>query len=176
MTAQNNAQPNLTGLSRTGLELFSPAILHGFSTYQTRLKGTELFKLNSFWSRSQRTLVNLPVGLGEKEVDSREFPVSFFPIALPVSLCHPHNSLVLRSRRAALQSRQRLLPSQVPLICWLLKRQKKGREIFFSFEILLSAKEATHARNYRSFSFICRKSPDVHFDFLAIPAKQNTFI
>lgn len=132
MTAQNNAQPNLTGLSRTGLELFSPAILHGFSTYQTRLKRTELFKLNSFWSRSQWTLVNFARGPGGRKrwIQGNSLCLLFFHRA--PSLCHPHNSLVLRSRRAALQSRQRLLPSQVPLICWLLKRQKKGRgNIFF---------------------------------------------
>lgn len=57
MTAHNDAHANLTALSRAGLELFSLAILHGSSTYQTRPNWTELFKLNS--------LVSISVDLGE---------------------------------------------------------------------------------------------------------------
>lgn len=139
MTAQNNAQANLTGSSRTGLELFSLVILHGSSTYQTRLNWTELFKLNS--------LVSISVDLGEfacrpgaERIRIEGVPCFVFLFALPVSLCHPHNSLLLCSRRAALQSRQRLLPSLVP-ICWVLQRQKKGRRIFFHFDIFSTQRQ-----------------------------------
>lgn len=151
MTAQNNARANLTGSSRTGLELFSLVILHGSSTYQTRLSWTELFKLSS--------LVLISVDLGEfarrpgaERIRIEGIPCSVFLFALPVSLYRPHNSPVLCSRRAALQSRQRLLPSQVPLICWLLQRQKKGKENIFAFWHLFHTKAAAHARNYRSCS------------------------
>lgn len=85
MTAQNNAQANLTGLSRTGLERFSWAILHGSCTYQTRLNWTELFKLNS--------LVSISADLGEfarrpgaERIGIEGIPCFVFLFALPVSL------------------------------------------------------------------------------------------
>lgn len=151
MTAENNAQANHAGLSRTGLELFSLAILHGSFTYQTRLHWTELFKLNS--------LVSISVDLGEfahrpgaERIGIEGIPCFVFLFALPVSLCHPHNSLLLCSRRAALQSRQRLLPSHAPFICWLLQRQKKGRRRFFHFDILFKG------------SHSCEELPELFFN------------
>lgn len=130
MTAQNNAQANLTGLSRTGLEPFSPAILHGSSTYQTRLKWTELFKLNSLVSISA-DLGKFAPRPGAERNGIEGIPCFVFLFALPVSLCHPHNSLALCSRRAALQRRQRLLPHRFRSTVGSCKDRKGEGEYFF---------------------------------------------